>query len=127
MSQSGGAAGSVDDPGTPVVGYSGNVANAAATATLPAVAGKTNYLTGAIISFDAPTAAIVANAAFSGMAVVFTVTVTAPASPAVPQPIVIYFSVPIAASAANTAINLTLSALGAGSANARVSVFGYVE
>lgn len=113
---------------TPVSAASGNVANAQAVATLPAVAGKTNYLSGFTVTGSGATA---------GLPVVVTVTgllggtlsfvYTAAAGVLVANtPLVVTFARPIPASAVNTAIVVTCPALGAGNTNNAVVANGYV-
>jgi hypothetical protein len=114
--------------GTSVTASSGNVANASAVAALPAVVSKTNYLTSFTITASGSTAALVVNATITGLlGGTMTLTFTFPAGVAVAAtPIICAFDTPIPASAANTAITLTLPAGGAGNTNAAVSIQGYV-
>lgn len=112
---------------TRVVASSGNVANATATATLPAVSGKTNYVTGFSISAGGATLGSTVTATLSGLAGgSLSYTFTAPALGGNALPLFEEFVVPIPASASNTAISLTLPALGAGNINATVNIHGYV-
>ena len=107
---------------------SGNVANAQAQASLPAVAAKLNYLTGVQITAAGATGALVVNATIAGL-VGGTVTYSFafPAGVAVQAtPIIVPFPMPIPASAVNTAIVVTLPAGGAGNTNAAVALQGYV-
>jgi hypothetical protein len=112
--------------GTAVGASSGNVANASAAASLAAVAAKTNYITGLEITFSGATAASVVLATVSGLlGGTETFVVAVPAGAAVGgTPIAIRFHPPHPASAANTAITVTLPALGAGNTNACVNVRG---
>lgn len=107
---------------------SGNIANASAVAAMPAVAAKTNYITG----FE-----VTASGATTGLAVTVTVagilggtlsyTFTFPAGVLVAaQPLTIEFPEPIPASAVNTAITVTCPAGGAGNTNTTVNVHGFV-
>jgi hypothetical protein len=111
----------------PVTSSSGNVAAATATATLPAVAAKTTYITG----FE-----ITAAGATAGAAVVATVTgtvsgtlsyvFTAPTGATVgAAPLTVEFSPALPSSAVNTAIVVTLPSLGAGNTNAAVVAHGF--
>lgn len=112
---------------TPVSASSGNVANAAAVATLPAVASKTNYITGFEITGAGATGAAVVLATLAGiLGGTATYVVVAPAGATTSiTPTVVNFPMPIPASAVNTAITLTLPALGAGNTNAAVVVHGF--
>ena len=111
-----------------VTASSGNVANASAVATLPAVAAKTNNLSGLLISGAGATAASVVTATVTGLlGGTMSITVPVPAGAAVGiTPIYLDFNPPLPASAVNTAIVVTLPALGAGNTNASVSAWGYV-
>lgn len=105
---------------------SGNVAAAAAVATMPAVAGKTNWVTGFEITGAGATAASVVVATFAGLAAALAYVVAVPAGPTVGvTPLVVEFPQPIPASAANQAVSLTLPSLGAGNTNAAVTLHGY--
>ena len=117
----------VTSGGTPVGGTSGNVANASAAASLAAVAGKTNYLTGVNIHFSGATAASVVNATITGLiGGTMTIPIAVPAGATVGGvPVDLDFAVPIPASAVNTAITVTLPALGAGNTNAAVYIRGF--
>ena len=112
----------------PVTSFSsGNVANATAAATIPAVAGRLTYLTGLEVTGAGATA---------GSVVLLTVTGiqggTATYAIAVPTgatvgltPLTISFAPPVPASAVNTAIVVSLPALGAGNTNACVVARGF--
>lgn len=109
------------------VGTSGNVANAAATATLAAVSAKTNYITGFQITGSGATAALTVNATVTGLkggtqtyTFVFPVGDTVPATP-----LVVYFPTPMPATGANVAITVTLPASGAGGLHAAANVQGF--
>ena len=112
---------------TPVSASSGNVANAAAAATLPAVAGKTTYVTGFEITGAGATAAAVVLATLTGLTGgTATYVVVAPAGATTSiTPLVVQFPAPIPASSVNAAITLTLPALGAGNTNAAVVAHGF--
>jgi hypothetical protein len=112
--------------GTAVAGTSGDVANASAAASLAAVASKTNYLTGFSITFSGATAASIVVATVTGLlggTLSFVVAVPAGATVG-GTPIIVDLAVPHPASAANTAITVTLPALGAGNAHACTNVRG---
>lgn len=108
-------------------GSSGNVTNAGATASLAAVSAKTNYITGFQCTASGATSALAVNVTVTGTAsgtltypFTFPTGVTAQAAP-----LVVRFDPPLAASAINTAITVTLPAGGAGNTNAAVNVQGY--
>lgn len=113
--------------GTNVTASSGSVANASAVATLPGVAAKTTYLTGFTMTGGGATAASLVTATVVG-----TITGTMHFIIAVPAgvtlgitPLVVEFGFAIPASAQNTAIVVTLPALGTGNTNAAATATGY--
>lgn len=112
---------------TPVSASSGNVANAVATATLPAVSGKTTYITGFAITGAGATGAAVVLATLAGLiGGTATYVVVAPAGATTSiTPLVVQFPMPLPASAVNTAITLSLPALGSGNTNAAVVAHGF--
>lgn len=112
---------------TPVHAASGNVANASAAATIPAVAGKTAYVTGFEITAGGATAAALVEATLAGIrGGTATYIFGAPAGAAVQAtPLIVKFQMPIPASAPNTAISITLPALGAGNTKAAVAIHGF--
>lgn len=114
---------------TQVAASSGNVAAASAVATLPAVAGKTNYLSGVQIMGAGATAASVVQATITGLlGGTLTIPVAVPAGANVGvQPIALSFYPPLPASAPNTAITVTVPSLGAGNTNAVANAQGYVK
>jgi hypothetical protein len=106
---------------------SGNVANAAAAASLSATSGKTCYVTGIEITFGGASVAANIIATLAGLAggtisyiVVVPGTVTNPT-----VPFTVQFCPPLPASAANTAITVNLPALGSGNTHACVNIHGY--
>lgn len=113
--------------GTSVNASSGNVAAAAAVATLPAVASRTTYITGFEITGAGATAGSVVLATLTGLlGGTATYAVAVPAGVLVGvTPLVVQFSRPMPASAVNTAITLTLPSLGAGNTNAAVVAHGF--
>jgi hypothetical protein len=108
---------------------SGNVANASAVATLAAVAGKTNYLSGLVLSAGGATLGLPVSATVTGLAGgTATFTFAAPAGALIAAtPLVLNFNPPIPASGVNVAIVVTLPALGAGNTNAAATAWGYVQ
>ena len=112
---------------TPVTAASGNQANAVATATLPAAAGKTTYITGFQLTAAGATAAAVVSATVTGtISGTLTYTFVFPAgATAAAQPLVVEFPEPVPSSAVNTAIVVSLPAGGAGNTNAAVNAQGF--
>lgn len=112
---------------TAVTAGSGNVANASAVATIPAVAGKTVYITGFDIDSTGATAAAVVSPTMAGVISgtrTYTYATVAGATAANPT-MSKRFNPPIPASAVNTAIVVTCPALGAGNTNATVNAYGF--
>ena len=106
---------------------SGNVANATATATIPAAAAKLGYITGFEVTGGGATAGSVVSLTITGL-----LGGTATYSVAVPTgailgltPLIVEFLQPLPASAVNTAIVVSLPALGAGNTNAAVVAHGF--
>lgn len=117
-----------DAGGTAVGASSGSVANATASATLPAVAGKTNYIAGLEISGSGATAASVVTATITGLlGGTQSLTVPVVAGATLGNGLIsIKFSPPFPGSAVNTAIVVSCPALGAGNTNNVVNVRGFV-
>ena len=113
--------------GTPVSNSSGNIANATATATLPATAGVTNYITGFEITAAGATAGSVVTATVAGVVGgPLSYTFAAPTGALlIAQPLIVTFPTPLAATAVNTAITVSLPALGAGNTNTTTTAHGY--
>lgn len=110
---------------TPVGTGSGNIANAAATATMAAVPAKTNYCTGIILAGLGATAAGVANLTITGaLGGTIPIPIPIPAGVGVP----FFYTLPgvFAASGPNVALVVSLAAAGAGNTNASVTLTGYV-
>lgn len=112
---------------TPITASSGNVANASAVATLAASATKITYITG----FE-----VTGSGATLGSAVTITVvgTITGTLSYTTAAiagallgnvPLIVEYPVAIPGSAINTAIVVTVPALGAGNTNSTVVAHGY--
>ncbi len=112
----------------PVSAYSsGNVANTAAVGTIPAAVGKRCYMTGFDISGGGANAGSIVAVTITGL-----LGGTAVHSVSVPGTVVsqmtprsYIFNPPLIASADNTAITVSMAALGAGNTSACVSVYGY--
>lgn len=114
--------------GTLLNATSGNVAAASAVATLPAVASRTNYITGFDMTGTGATAAAVVTVTVAGLAggsITFIATAVAGATLANPV-LSIRFPAPIPASAVNTAITVTCPSLGAGNTNNVVNAYGFL-
>jgi hypothetical protein len=112
----------------PVTTYSsGNVANATASATIPAVAARTCYISGFEVTGAGATVGGVVSLTITGLlGGTATYSVDAPTGATVGlTPLVIEFNPPLPASAANTAIVVSLPALGAGNTNAAVVAHGF--
>lgn len=112
---------------TAVDAASGNVANASAAATLAGVSAKTTYITGfEITAAGATVGAVVVVTVVGVITTTLSYIFTAPTGATVgAQPLIVEFPVPIPASAVNTAIVVTLPALGAGNTNAAVVAHGF--
>ncbi len=111
----------------PIGATSGNVANAVASATLAAAAGKTTYITGFDITGAGATAGAVVVATVTGLkggTQSFVVTVATGATVGNP-PVNGNFNPGFPASAVNTAIVVSCPALGAGNTNNVVNVRGF--
>lgn len=106
---------------------SGNVAAAAAVATLPAEVGKTNFLAGFQITAAGATAALPVNVTITGLkGGTLTYTFVFPAGVLLAaQPLAVAFYPPLVASAANVAIVVTCPSGGAGNTNAACNAQGF--
>lgn len=112
---------------TAITAASGNVANASAAASLAGVSGKTTYITGFQCTSSGATVGAVVNLTVTGVitgTMTYTYVAVAGAVLADPDKIVI-FSKPVPASAPNTAITVTLPALGAGNTNSACNAQGF--
>lgn len=113
--------------GTSTNASSGNVANAAAVATIPAVAGVTAYLTAFEVTSSGATAATVVTITVTGIqggTLSYTYTCNAGVTTG-NTPLLVDLPTPVAASGQNVAITITLPALGAGNTNATVVAHGF--
>ncbi len=113
----------------PVTAASGNVAAAAAVATLPGAPGLTTFISGFEITASGATAASCVNATVAGVVSgSLTYTFCAPAGiTAEAPPLIVNFNPPIPAASVNTAIIVTLPSLGAGNTNATVVTHGFQQ
>lgn len=111
---------------SPLSAASGNVANASAVATLSGSLGTT-YISGFEVTGGGATAAALVSVTVAGLiggTATYTIGVVAGAS-APNAPLVVTFNPPIPASAVNTAIVVTVPALGAGNTNSAVVAHGF--
>lgn len=108
---------------------SGNVANANAVATLAADTNRVNYLTGFELTASGATAGLPVVATITGLLEgTLSYIFTAPAGALVgATPLVVEFAQPRPGAAVNTAIVVTLPALGAGNTNACATAHGYKQ
>ena len=113
---------------TPLNSSSGNVAAAAATATLAAVPGQTNYLTGFDFTGAGATAGSVVTGTITGLlGGTRSFSIAVPAGAAVGlAPLSLSFDPPLPASAVNTAIVVSVPSLGAGNTNATLNAQGFL-
>lgn len=114
---------------TQISGTSGNVANAAAVATLTGVSGRLAYITGFYITGTGATAAAAVSVTVAGLlggTLTFTYAAAAGASVA-NTPLLVNFPTPIPASGQNVSIVVTCPALGAGNTNNTAVAVGYIE
>jgi hypothetical protein len=114
---------------TKVLATSGNVAAGVAAASIPAVSGRLNYITGFSITGTGATAGqavVVTVTGLLGGTITFTIASVTGAT--VGNAALNYeFPHPVPASAINTAITVSCATLGAGSTNNVTNVFGYTE
>lgn len=112
---------------TPITADSGNQANATATATLAANAAQRTWITGFLITSSGATGASVVAGTITGVVggtLHFTYVAVAGATLA-DNTLAYTFGKPIPSSAINTAIAVSIPALGAGNTNTTVNAFGY--
>src|SRR5262245_54062913 len=120
--------GDTGKPATPVAASSGNVANATAAASVAAGgANVMSYLSGFECTAGGATAAATVNVTVTGvLGGTMTYNFGVPAGvDAATTPLVVEFNPPLQASALNTAIQVSMAALGAGNAHAAVNVHGF--
>lgn len=111
----------------PIVASSGNVAAGAAAASLGAVAGLRNWITGFTLTASGATTGLAVDATVTGLdGGTLTFTFDFPAGALVgATPLVVTFPQPIPASDVNTAITVNLPSGGIGNAHAASCVFGF--
>lgn len=104
-------------PGTPITN-SAQGTTGAIVATLAAITNQTLYLSGFSVTFNNPTAAVNATVTVVGLVggslVYGANALAAAATTPQPPPLIVEYEFPIPASAVNTAVTVTLSALGTG-------------
>ena len=129
VAASAGTAGAAGYPtGAVPVAAVATAANAATAPTLPAAVGKTTYVSGIQFSAASPTAATVIGANLQGVlggTVQYVLPLPAAAAQAALTPFAVVFNPPVPASAANTAITLSVSAVGAGSITQTAAIQGF--
>lgn len=116
-------------PSAPPAVVSATGANATTTATLPAIAGRTNFLNEVIVQGLGATAG--GNATVTISNVVggpYTVNIAVPTGVGVPLSVPpITFSPPLQATGPNITISAALSAFGAGNTNESITAIGYAQ
>lgn len=114
--------------GASVTGTSANVAAGAAAASLPAVANKTNYVSGFTVTASGATAGLPVTVTLAGViSGTMNFTFTFPAGVLVgASPLVVNFVHPIPGSGVNTAITVTCPSSGSGGTNSTANIWGYV-
>lgn len=115
-------------PAVAVTNSSGNVAAGTATATMPAVVNRTNWISGFEFTSAGATAASVVNCTLSGVIggpMNFVLAVVAGATLG-NTPLIAEFTNPIPASGINVAISASCPSLGAGNTNATMNVHGFL-
>lgn len=112
---------------TAVTADSGNVAAGTCTATIPAVAGKTAYISGFLVTAGGATGALLVTGTITGIITgTQHFTYAAPAGATVgATPLAVTFPYPVPASAQNTAIAVALPTLGAGNTNTTICAYGF--
>jgi hypothetical protein len=119
----------IGTPGTQVNATSGNIAANTATATLPAVTGKTNFLTGFEITAGGATGAAVVTATITGLiSGTMNYTFATPAGATLgATPLVVSFpGGGLQASGTGVAIVVSMPTLGSGNTNTTINAHGYV-
>ena len=111
----------------PVNAGSGNIANNTAAATMPADAARFNYLSGFDITFAGATVGLAVIAILTGIAGgPLSYIISAPAGATVGGAAMsMRFPQPLRSTAINTAITLSVPALGLGNTNIAVNLYGY--
>lgn len=114
-------------PNGNIVSNSATAAAANCVVTLPAVAGRTNFVEGFTVTGTGATAAAIVNTTLSGLAVSNCVYITA--FPAGVNTAIttldIRFPTPLPASAANAAITLNVPSAGSGNSAVAATIYGF--
>lgn len=115
-------------PGGTILQVGATGAASASNAALPAVAGKTNYITGFDVYGVGATAGSVILITITGLAGgTITIPYTVPTGATTgATPLTVRFPYPIPASAVNTAITVNVPSFGAGSTNQAAVAYGFV-
>ena len=123
-----GQPGGIPNGATFITAASGNVAAAAATATLTSAVGRTAYILGAGLFPMGATAGLIVLATITGLiSGTFTIPVAAPVGVLVGgTPVVASFGGGIPASATNTNIVVSMPSMGSGNTNAAVVAWGFL-
>lgn len=110
----------------PVMSSSGVVANNPAFASLPAVAGKTTFITGFIVTGLGATAANTVDVQIAGPTQTLHFAFSFPAGATVPcTPLQVTFGKSIPAAAVNSSVVVSVPASGAGGTNCTATAWGY--
>lgn len=113
--------------GIAVAASSGSVANAPAVATLPAAPNRFTHLAGFDITVGGATAGALVNATVTGIVGgTATYVIAVPTGATLGASLVLAFDPPLQGAAQNTAIVVTLPAVGAGSTAACVNARGVI-
>jgi hypothetical protein len=117
------------DTGQTPVSSSATAAAGAMAPALPAVAGKTNYICGFVITGGGATAASVITATLAGIVggtMSFNIAVPAGVTAGI-VPLVVTFPRPLAASDVNVALTLSVPSMGTGNTNAASLLWGFTQ
>jgi hypothetical protein len=103
-------------------------ANAVCTATFPAAVGKTNYVQGVVLSTGGATVGLLASVTLAGLSGgTITLPLSIPTGPLLGcGPHVIPFPRAMRGVAPNTAVSVSIPALGAGNTSASATLIGFV-
>lgn len=114
-------------PGTPITATSGNIVNNVAVATLAGTSGKTTYITGFQCTSSGATAGLVGDIAVANTisGSLFYVVAFPASTTTLATPIIVDFGHGVPASAANTAITVTMPAAGSGNTDEVCNAEGY--
>jgi hypothetical protein len=107
----------------------GNAANAAVAFSFVAVAGKTNFVTGLVISCGGATAGSIIDVTLTNISgSTFHIAYPVPTGATVAnQPLQLNFNPPLQATGVNTSISFNMPAAGAGNTQQAAQMIGYVQ